>query len=71
MWITESYSLLSVSCYRLVTNFQETNRQQETHARRDERTVISKPHFHVEMSLLIPNFFSLFLLTYNPEAAAG
>ena len=31
-----------VSCYRLVTNFQETNRQQETHARRDERTVIPK-----------------------------
>ena len=22
-----------VACYRLVTNFQETNRQQETHAR--------------------------------------
>ena len=33
-----------VSCYRLVTNFQETNRQQETHARRDERTVISELH---------------------------
>ena len=31
-----------VACYRLVTNFQETNRQQETHARRDERTVIPK-----------------------------
>ena len=25
-----------VSCYRLVTNFQETNRQQETHARRED-----------------------------------
>ena len=33
-----------VACYRLVTNFQETNRQQETHARRDERTVISELH---------------------------
>jgi hypothetical protein len=52
-----SSSLLSVSCYRLVTNFQETNRQQETHARRDERTVTSKHLFHVERSLLIPNFF--------------
>jgi len=31
-----SSSLLSVSCYRLVTNFQETNRQQETHARRED-----------------------------------
>ena len=40
-----------VSCYRLVTNFQETNRQQETHARRDERTVIPKSIYYIHIIL--------------------
>ena len=33
---------LEILFYYFINNIQETNRQQETHARRDERTVISK-----------------------------